>query len=183
MTVTVTPEQLAAAQKANVEALLTLATTALDSVERLVSLNINTVRTSFDEAVAQTKAVSAVKDPQELASLSSAAVLPVVEKSLAYSRQVYEIVTGAQQAVSKLAASQLAEINKNVASALDKLAESAPAGSDVAVAAVKSAIAAANSAYDQVTKAVKQVTEVAESNVEAATKATVQAIGAAAKTK
>ena len=79
---------------------------------------------------------------------------------------------------------QLTEANKNVAEALDKAAKSAPAGSDVAVAAVKQAIAAANSAYDSMTKAAKQVAEIAEANVTAATNATVKAVGTtAAKSK
>jgi len=60
-------------------------------------------------------------------------------------------------------------------------AEPPPAGSDVAVAAVKSAIAAANSAYDSMNKAAKQVAEIAEANVAAATSATVKAVGANTK--
>jgi hypothetical protein len=54
---------------------------------------------------------------------------------------------------------------------LDKLAKNAPAGSDVAVAAVKSALAAANTAYDSVSKAARQATELAEANFAAASNA------------
>ena len=49
------------------------------------------------------------------------------------------------------------------------MSKNAPAGSDVAVAAVKSMLAAANSAYDNFTKVAKQATEIAEANVAAAT--------------
>ena len=49
------------------------------------------------------------------------------------------------------------------------VSKNAPAGSDVAVAAVKSMLAAANSAYDNLTKVAKQATEIAEANVSAAT--------------
>ena len=52
---------------------------------------------------------------------------------------------------------------------LDKLVKTAPAGSEVGVAAVKSAIAAVNSAYDNLNKVAKQATEIAEANVAAAT--------------
>ncbi len=55
------------------------------------------------------------------------------------------------------------------------IAKNAPAGSDVAIAAVKSAIAAANTAYDNMTKAAKQVGEMAETNLAAATNATLKA--------
>jgi hypothetical protein len=63
----------------------------------------------------------------------------------------------------------VAEWNENFSALLDKAVKNAPAGSDVAVAAVKSMIAAANSAYDNMSKVAKQATEIAEANVAAAT--------------
>jgi hypothetical protein len=59
---------------------------------------------------------------------------------------------------------------------LEQALKNAPAGSDVAVSAVKSAVAAANSAYENLTKAAKQMTEMAEDNVAAATTATIHAV-------
>jgi adenine-specific DNA methylase len=99
-----------------------------------------------------------------------------VEKVVAYSRSIYEIASQTQEELSKVFEGQIAEINKNVTSALDKAAKNAPAGSDVAVAAVKSAIAAANSAFDSISKAAKQVAEITEANVAAATNATVKSV-------
>ena len=175
-----TPEQFAGVNKATVESLLTLANTAFASAERLAALNLNTARTMLEDSVANAKALLAVKDLQELMSLQSAFAQPIVEKAVAYSRNVYEISAQTQEEMSKVFEAQFAELNKNVAAVLDKAAKSAPAGSDVAVAAVKSAIAAANSAYDSMNKAAKQVAEIAEANVAAATSATVKAVGAAA---
>ncbi|AUM00771.1 granule-associated-like protein [Zoogloeaceae bacteirum Par-f-2] len=176
-----TPEQFAAANKANIETLLTLANTAFASAERLAALNLNTARTLLEDGVANAKAMLAVKDVQELINLQTSLAQPLVEKVVAYARNVYEIASQSQEEISKLLESQIAEINKGVASALDKAAKSAPAGSDVAVAAVKSAIAAANSAYDSMSKAAKQVAEIAEANVAAATNATVKAVSSTAK--
>lgn len=173
-----TPEQFASANKAAVEALLTVANTAFVSVERLAALNLNTARSALEDSVANTKAVLAVKDVQEFANLQATLARPSVEKAVAYARSVYEIATEAQGQLSKVAEEQVAEFNKSITFALDKAAKSAPAGSDVAVAAVKSAIAAANSAYDSMSKAAKQVAEIAEANVAAATDATVKAVGA-----
>ena len=65
-------------------------------------------------------------------------------------------------------------------SLLDKVSKNAPAGSDVAVAAVKSMLAAANSAYDNMNKVAKQATEIAEANVAAATE-TVKGLAKAKK--
>ncbi len=178
-----TPEQLAGANKANVEAMLTLANTAFASAERFAALNLNTARAVLEDSVNNAKALLGAKDLQEAISLQATLAQPSVEKAVSYSRSVYEISAQTQEEFSRLVEAQFAEVNKNVASSLDKAAKSAPAGSDVAVAAVKSAIAAANSAYDTMNKAAKQVAEIAEANVAAATNATVKAVGAAATTK
>jgi phasin family protein len=177
----VTPEQFTAANKANVETLLTLANTAFASAERLAALNLNTARSLLEDGVANTKALLAAKDVQELVSLQASLAQPIVEKAGAYARSVYEITSQSQEEMGKVFEGQVAEMNKGVASALDKAAKSAPAGSDVAVAAVKSAIAAANSAYDSMSKAAKQVAEIAEANVAAATNATVKAVSTSSK--
>jgi phasin family protein len=173
-----TPEQFANATKANVENVLTLANTAFASAERLAALNLNTARSLMEDGVANAKALLSAKDPQELVALQSSMAQPAVEKAVAYSRSVYEISAQTQEEFSKILEGQFAEFNKTLATMLEKAAKNAPAGSDVAVAAVKSAIAAANSAYDSMNKAAKQVAELAESNVAAATSATVKAVGA-----
>jgi len=178
-----TPEQLAKSNKANVEAFLTLANTAFASAERFAALNLNTARSFLEDGMVNVKTLLGAKDMQDLMGLQTTLAQPTVEKAIAYSRNVYEISSQTQEEVSKIIESQFAEVNKNVASALDNAAKSAPAGSDVAVAAVKSAIAAANSAYDSMSKAAKQVAEIAETNMAAATSATVKAVGSAAKAK
>jgi phasin family protein len=178
-----TPEQLASANKANIESILTLANTAFASAERLAALNLNTARTVLEDIVANSKSLMGAKDAQELLSLQASLAQPAVEKAVAYSHSVYEIATQTQEELSKVFEAQFAEINRNVTTALDKAVKNAPAGSDVAVAAVKSAIAAANSAYDSMTKAAKQVAEIAEANVTAATNATVKAVSTAPKAK
>ena len=172
-----TTSQFATNNKAGIEALLTLANTAFASAERLAALNLNTARGILEDSVNTTKTLLGAKDVQELVALQSTLTQPSVEKAVAYSRSVYEIATQTQEEIAKIVEAQFSEANKTVATALDKAAKNAPAGSDVAVAAVKSAIAAASSAYDSLTKAARQVAEVTEANVAAATNATVKAIG------
>ena len=175
-----TPEQIVAANKANVETLLALANTAFASAERIAALNLNTARAVLEDTVASAKALMGAKDVQEAMSIQASLAQPNVEKAVAYSRSVYEISAQTQEELSKMIEAQFGDFQKTVAGLLDKAAKSAPAGSDVAVAAVKSAIAAANSAFDNMNKAAKQVAEIAEANVAAATNATVKAVGASA---
>jgi phasin family protein len=179
-----TTEKFASANKANVETLLTIANTAFASAERLAALNLNTARSFMEDSVTNAKALMAVKDVKELVAVQAALAQPSAEKVVAYSRSVYEIATETQGELSKVVGAQVSDIKANVSTAFEKAVKNAPAGSDVAVSAVKSAIAAANSAYDSMSKAAKQASEIAEANVAAATTAAVKAVGtAAAKVK
>jgi phasin family protein len=178
-----TPEQFAAANKASVDSLLSLANTALASAERIAALNLNTARSMLEDGVANTKAILGAKDPQEAMAVQASLAQPSVEKAVAYTRSIYEISAQSKEEVAKLLEGQFGDFQKQVAGLLDQAAKSAPAGSDVAVAAVKSAIAAATSAFDNMNKAAKQVADIAEANVTAATNATVKAVGATSKKK
>lgn len=167
----VTPEQVSASGKAGVEALLGLANAQLAAYERISALNLDATRTAFEDGVNYARALLGAKDVQELMNLSSSAAQPTMEKALAYTRKVYEVSSQVQAEFTKLVEAQAAEANRNMAAMLDKLAKNAPAGSDVAVAAVRSAIAAANTAYDSFSKVAKQASELAEANINAATTA------------
>jgi phasin family protein len=172
----INPEQFAAANKAAVDSLLSVANTALASAERIASLNLETARSVLEDSVSGAKALMGAKDPQEALSIQASLAQPSVEKAVAYSKSVYEISTETQEQLAKMVEAQFGDFQKNVASMLEKAAKSAPAGSDVAVAAVQSAIAAANSAFDNMRKTAKQVTDMAQSNMAAATSATTKAV-------
>lgn len=172
----INPEQFAAANKAAVDSLLSVANTALASAERIASLNLETARTVLEDSVSSAKALMGAKDPQEAMSIQASLTQPNIEKAVAYSKSIYEISTETQEQLTKMVEAQFGDFQKNVASMLEKAAKSAPAGSDVAVAAVQSAIAAANSAFDNMRKTAKQVTDMAQTNMAAATSATTKAV-------
>jgi phasin family protein len=165
----VTPDQVVATNKAGVEALIGLAHTQFAAFERLSALTFNATKSAFEDSVAHTKALLNAKDAQEFMNVNAAVAQPALEKVIAYSRNVYDVASQSQSEVTKMVESQAGEMNKSVVSMLDKAAKNAPGGSDVAIAAVKSALAAANSAYDSMTKVAKQATELAEANFAAAT--------------
>jgi phasin family protein len=172
-----TTEQFAAANKSGFDALFTIAHAQFAAFERLSALNFNTTKAAFEDSISQVKGFLSVKDPQAYLSLSAASAQPAIEKVIAYSRSLYEVANQTKAEVSKLIETQAAEANKTVATLLDKASKNAPAGSDIGVAAVKSALAAANSAYDSFTKVVKQATDIAEANVSAATDKVVKQTG------
>ena len=165
----ISPEHIAASNKASVETLVGLANTQFATLARLTALNFNVAKSTFEESGSYTKSLLGAKDAQEFAALSATAAQPVLDRAIAYSRGVYEIATQTQAELSKLTQAQAGEFNKNIIGYLDKVARNAPAGSDVAIAAVKSALAVANSACDSVSRVTKQASELAETNFAAAT--------------
>jgi len=168
-------EQFAAANKAAVDSLLSVANTALASAERIANLNLETARAAFEDSAANTKALLGAKDVQEALSIQASLAQPNIDKAVAYGRSVAEISTQTQEELAKLVEAQFGDFQKSVAGMLEKAAKSAPAGSDVAVAAVQSAIAAATSAFDNMRKSAQQVTALAQNNIAAATSATAKA--------
>jgi phasin family protein len=176
----VTPEQIQATSKANVESLLAVANAQFAAFEKLANISAGAVKTAFEDSIANTRALMGAKDVQEFVSLQNSFAQPAIEKAIAYSKSVYEVATEANSELSKVTERRVTEWNENFVSLLDKVSKNAPAGSDVAVAAVKSMLAAANSAYDNLTKVAKQATEIAEANVAAATE-TVKGLAKAKK--
>lgn len=169
------PEQFAVTNKAGVETVLGLAHSQFAALERLSALNLSAAKAAFEEGVGHAKALLGAKDVQEYVNLNAATAQPTLEKAIAYSRGLYEVASQSQGEIAKLVETQAAEFNKNLLGLLDKVSTTAPAGSDVAVAAVKSALAAANTAYDSFNKVAKQATEIAEANFAAATSAAKEA--------
>jgi len=176
----VTPEQIQAANKANVESLLAVANAQFSAFEKLANISANAFKSVFEDSIANTRALLGAKDVQEFVSLQNAFAQPAIEKAIAYSKSVYGVATETNGELSKVAERRVAEWNENFVSLLDKVSKNAPAGSDVAVAAVKSMLAAGNAAYDNFTKVTKQATEIAEANVAAATE-TVKGLAKAKK--
>jgi phasin family protein len=176
-----TPEQFAAANKANLETLFGLTNKAFEGVEKLVELNLQVAKAAIGEAADNAKALMAVKDAQELLALQAAMLQPSAEKAAAYSRHLYDIATATGAEVTKTAEAQFADAQKKFMGVVDGAVKNAPAGTESAVALVKSAITAANNAYESVHKAAKQAADMAEANFAAVTDTAVKATKANAK--
>ena len=175
-----TNDQLIAANQTALNALLTIASGSLNSAERLAALNLNTTRAAMDDAAAAINAVLTAKDPQALIALQTSLTKPAVERAMAYSRSVYEILSQSSNGFNLIAEGQAAEIKKNFSNAIEQSLKNAPAGSEAVVTAVKSAMAAADSAYNNMSKAAKQASEAIEANVANANAVTLKLISKAA---
>ena len=175
------PEQFVALNKANLEVAVKFAAIALQSTERLINLQMKAARSAFAESAEAAKSLAGIKDLNNLAALQDNIAQPALEKATAYAKDVYDVAANTQAEFGKIVDEQVAEYNKQVVSILDKMVKTAPAGSEVGIAAFKSGIAAINSAYDNLSKASKQFQEVTQSNIETVAKQTVSTVKKAAR--
>jgi phasin family protein len=166
-----TPEQITAAQKANLDTLFGLTNKAFEGFEKLVQL----VKSTFAEIQQNAQQALSVKEPQALLELPAGPMQAFAEKALSYGRQVYEIASSMQAEFAKVAEARYEAQSGRVQTLVDDLAKSAPAGSEAAVAVMRSAITAANTAYETVHKATQQAVEIVEGNFNTAVSAAAQA--------
>ena len=175
------PQQVLARQKAAVSTFVAAQSAVFEGFEKLIDLNLKVVKATLDEVSQKSQQATDLKDAQDVSSFISASAQPSADKALAYSKHLYDIFAGVQTELSKLAEAQIAEGREQVNAAVEQLTKNAPAGSESAVAMLKSSLATATSAYDSLAKAAKQAADVAESNLSAAANATFKAATDAAE--
>ena len=181
-----TPEHIAAAQKANLETLSGLTNQALQSIEKLVELNMHIAKASLGDSMNNAKKALEIKDIQQLLAHQASIVQPMAEKIMAYSRHLYELAHETQASFTQSAEKEFQAGQKKINALVEDWTKNAPAGSDAAVQAMKQAIASANNVFETSQKAVKHAMEVAKTNLSSATdtvmKAADQATKSASKT-
>jgi phasin family protein len=172
---TLTPEQIAAANKANLETLLNLTNKAFEGVEKLVELNMAVAKTALNENVQSAKQALTVRDAQQLMAMQAGMVQPLAEKIMSYSRHLYDIANETQSTFTSVAESQMKKSGGNLNGLVEELSKNAPAGSEAAVQAIKQAMTAANNAYETTQKSIKQAIDLAQNNFNAAANTAVKA--------
>ena len=158
-------EQMTAAQKENITTTVALAGIAASTAEKAMDLNVAAVKSAMATAAENGKTIADAKDVQSVTAMQSQFAQPAFEAFASYLKDSYDIMSEAQNELGKLVEAKMTGVNKVIVSGLDQAEKNAPAGSDMAVAAMKSAIAAANQTYDAFAKAGKQVQEVTTATV------------------
>lgn len=169
------PQNILDGQKTALENLLAVQGQLFKGFEKLVDLNVTTLRNSFERAAERSQQVVNLKDVSDVVQLSQGVVQPGAEQALQYSKDVYDIISDLQVNLSRLAEVQIAQGQQQVSEAIDQLAKNAPTGSESAVALMKSSFATASNAAETVVKAARQAADVAESNMQAAANAGLKA--------
>ena len=178
---TLTPEQVIAANKANLETLVGLTNKAFAGVEQLIELNLAAAKAAMADSQQQAHAVLSVKDAQQLLSLQASLFQPLAEKAVAYNRHLYEIASSTGADFTKTYEAKVLEAQRSFNDLVDNMAKNAPVGTEAAVAAFKTAVSAGNNALESVQKAVKQAADMTEAQVRSVTEQVAGAAKTAAK--
>jgi phasin family protein len=136
-----------------------LASTMLETAEKVSTLNLAALKASAADAGNVLTQATTARDPQEFFAMITSQVQPNAEKAASYARYLGEIFTETQSVFSKAAEAQIAEVSRAAAAMVDQVSSSAPAGSSDAMALVKSMMGNANAAYEQFSKVAKQTGE------------------------
>ena len=153
--------------RAAVDAAAKVARISMDSAERTLTVQLEYAKGTLDQASLNARAIATVKDVQSLMTLPSRIAENTLENIVGYSRSLYEVAATAQAEYSRLAEERMASFQQAVAQSVDEAAKSAPAGGDVAVAAMKSQMAAATAAFDSFSKAAKNMASFADAGITA----------------
>lgn len=179
------PECFTAAQKANLDALFGLANLMVEGLQKLVELNLQVARSNLAEGRENVLAALQTKDAQELVALQTRLAQPGIETIRSYTRELFAIATDTQAGFTKVAETQHEAYTRRVQALIGNVTQSAPAGSEAAVAALKSAITATSRLYETVHQTARQAIHSAESNfnvlASAASKATESTSGTATR--
>ena len=181
-----TAEQLSAAAKVSIDSQITLmhslAQKTFAGFEKLIELNINVAKTSLEESNAASKQMLASNDPQAFFKIGTEQGQPAAEKAMSYAKHVAGIASEIQAEFSKAAESQAAEVNRQFLEMMNEATKSAPAGSENAVAMLKTAMSKATEGYEQMTRSTKQAVETMQGNISNTVKQMSQAAEAATET-
>lgn len=175
-------EQFLASATAAMSDLNKMAATAMAGFEKLVELNLSTVKSALADTAEQMQTGLAAKAPQDMAAMGALAQ-PMAEKAAAYGRAVAGIVTETGTALSKAAEGKFADVQAQAVASIEAAMKHAPAGSEGAVAAFKNAMTTGQAAIESAQAQAKQAVDVAGKNFATATEMAVKASKSVAKAK
>lgn len=176
-----TVEQFTTSTKANMDTVIDLSHKSFAGFEKMVELNMAAAKAIMTESFEFAQAMLSAKDVQQVVALQSGLVTPMAEKSAAYGRHVYGIAIETSAEFTKAMEGKVAENQKAFTQAIDTMVKNAPAGTESAVAVLKSALVSSQSAIESAQITAKKSLAMAESNVTAATEQALNAAAAVSK--
>jgi phasin family protein len=153
------PEQFAQATKAlfefQLETFNTLTSKAVQGLEQVVQLNIDTARSGVERNLEAGREISQATDPKAAMAAASARMQNLTNVA-EYNHQLGQILADIHKEFTTAAEAHLAEARSNLSALIYDVTKNVRPGSENAVEIVKTAIDNAFAGYEQVTKATRQ---------------------------
>jgi len=171
---TFTAESLTSVNKNAFTLAQSMAAAVFSGMQKFAELNLGATKSAvFETGEDFISALGATTATDALAAQASL-VKPLLEKSISYSRSMYNISAETNAALAELAEAQFAEVQKSTLASIDALAKNAPGGSESLVAVLKSSMVAGQKAIDTAKQSAKKAVEQAEQQVAAVTDTALQ---------
>jgi phasin family protein len=151
-----TPEQIIAANKANLETLNSLSKNAFVGVEKLLELNLQVVKTVIHEQLEHMQSTASVKDVQTLLSMQAEFLQPFAEKMTSYSLHLQNISNETQAALIATTQEDIEVRSTKIKNLVTEISSTAPLSGEQIGLSVKQAITNANQVYEYSQNAIKQ---------------------------
>ncbi|AQV93978.1 phasin [Cupriavidus necator] len=158
------PEQFIKVQMAGIETLTGLTGKAFEGFEKLLELNLQTMRTALSETREGARKALAVKDPKDFVELQIELFQPAADSALAYRRQLHDILAAMRAEFEKVVEVQYAVGKRELQGFIDSAVSNAPTGSAPPLAAWQETVKATTAFFESMQTTAKQAAQVAESS-------------------
>lgn len=142
-----------------------LTSVAMHGAEKIVALNMETVKASAEASTVAAKRLLTAKDPQVFFELATTYAKPNAETVAAYSHHLTDILSSSKEEFTKVIESQAAAVQGKVSDLVNAVAKDAPKGSENAMAMLKSSVANAHDGYEKMKGATKHVVDATQKHV------------------
>lgn len=176
-------DQVVAAHKAQLAAVHAMTGKALETIEKIAQLNLDSSKSSVDEHGEHVQSLLSVKDAKELARLNQGALHAMAEKAAAYQEHLLKITLGMGNEFSELIEAQMANAQKEFIAAEEASMKNLPEAAESMKHSVKNTLTTATDAMSSVQEMVKEAKQKSHAAMTAAAENTVKATKAAKEAK
>ena len=173
------PEQFASATKTlfdlQMQTFNALASKAVQGVEQVVALNMQTAKNTMDSTLAASRQMTQAPDPKAAMDTLQAGMQPGMSQATAYGEQLRTIIGDIQKEFQQAADTHLVEAKNTLSALIYDVTQNVKPGQENAVEIIKAAIDNAFRGYEQVTQATREAMRRVEEQVTQATSQLAQA--------
>jgi len=160
-------KQVAAAQKANAEALVALMRSTLDNIEKLANLNLSAIRTNIQASADNASVLLEAKTPKQALAVQTSLAEPGLERAREYYHSLYELILNMQKDITGVMEEHYRSLTENAESAIEETKNKLPAGGDVFATTMKSVLQASSQTFDRMNFMAQQIAQIADNNIKA----------------